>query len=42
MAASISSMVMVAEARIPSPPASAVPVTSDGPATHPIPVCTIG
>ena len=24
------------------PPALAVPVTNDGPATHPIPVCTIG
>ena len=34
--------VIVAAARIPSPPALAVPVTNDGPATHPMPVCTIG
>lgn len=34
--------VMVAEARMPSAPARAVAVTRRGPATHPIPVCTIG
>lgn len=36
------STVMVAEARMPSAPASAAADTRRGPATHPIPVCTIG
>ena len=36
------SRVMVAEARMPSPPAAAVADTSRGPATHPMPVCTMG
>ena len=34
--------VMVAEARIPRPPALAVAATSRGPATQPMPVCTMG
>src|SRR4051812_6670570 len=42
MAWSSSSYVMVALARMPSPPALAVPDTSRGPATHPMPVCTTG
>jgi len=42
MAAAVSSRVMVAEASSPSPPAFAVPTTSDGPDTQPMPVCTIG
>src|SRR6195952_1662052 len=42
MAWSSSSKVMVAEARIPSPPALAVPLTRRGPATQPMPVCTTG
>jgi len=33
---------MVAEARMPRPPASAVAVTRLGPATQPMPVCTTG
>ena len=36
------STVIVAEARIPSAPALAVAATSRGPATQPIPVCTMG
>jgi hypothetical protein len=42
MAATNSSNVMVAEARMPKPPASAVAATNLGPATQPMPVCTIG
>ena len=42
MAAASSSRLMVAEARIPSPPALAVADTSLAPATQPIPVCTTG
>ncbi|HEX3462114.1 MAG TPA: hypothetical protein VHT49_14505 [Acidimicrobiales bacterium] len=41
-AADSSSRVMVAEARIPRPPASAVAATNLGPATQPMPVWTIG
>lgn len=37
-----SSMVIVAEARIPRPPALAVAETSRAPATQPIPVWTTG
>ena len=42
MARSSSASVMVAEARMPRPPASAVAAASRGPATHPMPVCTSG
>jgi hypothetical protein len=42
MADAICSRVMVAEARIPRPPALAVAATRRGPATHPIPVWTMG
>ena len=42
MAAASSSSVMVAEARMPSPPASLVAATRRGPATQPMPVCTRG
>ena len=42
MARSISGSVIVADARMPSPPALAVPLTRLGPETQPIPVCTIG
>ena len=41
-AARNSSKVIVAEARMPSAPALAVAATSRGPATHPIPVWTMG
>ena len=37
-----SSSVIVADARMPRPPAFAVADTSRAPATHPIPVCTTG
>ena len=37
-----SSRVMVADAKMPSPPALAVAETSRAPATHPIPVWTTG
>src|SRR3954452_209602 len=39
---SSSSIDMVADARIPSPPAFAVPETRRGPETQPMPVCTTG
>ena len=42
MAVANSSSVMVAEARMPSPPALAVADTSRAPATQPIPVWTTG
>ena len=42
MAPASSSSVMVAEARMPRPPASHVAATSRGPATQPMPVCTSG
>ncbi|CFR36790.1 N5-carboxyaminoimidazole ribonucleotide synthase [Mycobacterium tuberculosis] len=42
IAAASSSSVMVAEAKMPSPPALAVADTSRAPATQPIPVCTTG
>ncbi len=42
MAAASSSNVMVADARMPSAPAAAVADTSRGPATQPMPVCTMG
>src|SRR4051812_17752882 len=42
MARSSSSCDMVALARMPRPPALAVPETSRGPATQPMPVCTTG
>ena len=42
MAVASSSRFMVAEARIPSPPASVVAATRRGPATQPMPVCTSG
>ena len=42
MAAASSARVMVAEARMPRPPALAVAATSRGPATQPMPVCTMG
>ncbi len=42
IACSSSSMVIVALARMPRPPAFAVPTTRRGPATQPIPVCTTG
>ncbi len=42
MAETSSGKVMVAEARMPRPPASAVAATSRGPATQPMPVWTIG
>lgn len=41
-AAMSSSSVIVAEARMPSPPALEVAATRRGPATQPIPVCTTG
>ena len=37
-----SSSVMVADARMPSPPALEVAATSRAPATQPMPVCTTG
>jgi hypothetical protein len=37
-----SSRVIVADAKMPNPPALAVAETSRAPATHPIPVCTTG
>ena len=42
MASASSSSVMVAEARMPSPPALEVAATRRGPATQPMPVCTMG
>src|SRR4051794_7887540 len=42
IACSSSSKVMVALARMPSPPAFAVPLTRRGPETQPMPVCTTG
>ncbi len=42
MAAASWSSVMVAEARMPSAPASHVAATRRGPATQPMPVCTSG
>src|SRR3984957_16814592 len=42
IATASSSSVMVAEARIPSPPALEVAATRRAPATQPIPVCTTG
>jgi hypothetical protein len=42
IAASSSSYVIVAEARMPSPPALDVADVSRGPETQPIPVCTTG
>ena len=42
MAVRNSANVMVADARIPNPPARAVAAVSDAPETQPIPVCTIG
>jgi hypothetical protein len=42
IAVASSSMVIVADARIPRPPAFAVADTSRAPATQPIPVCTTG
>ena len=42
MAARSSSSVIVALARMPSPPADEVAAVSVAPDTHPMPVCTIG
>ena len=42
MAPASSSSVMVAEARMPRPPAAQVAATRRGPATQPMPVCTSG
>ncbi len=42
IAASSSARLMVAPARMPRPPAFAVPLTSRGPETQPMPVCTTG
>ena len=42
MAARSCGSVIVAEARMPSPPASLVAAVSRAPATQPMPVCTIG
>ena len=42
IAFSSSSNVIVALARMPRPPAFAVPLTSRGPDTQPMPVCTTG
>src|SRR3954447_150426 len=42
IARSSSSTVIVAPARMPRPPAAAVPLTSRGPDTQPMPVCTTG